>query len=167
MKWSQMKNCEFGAEMTVSESVKEHVLHWPMPQENVQFGSEQFCCIELCTEVSRIFLLCQKETRGLSEKMEDVLESFCKILAFPFAPIQKMCSPLLTFILTLLMKVRHAAPWLYWSVLYVHLFTATMVSLEVFIRKDRKEMLSHIMFYSPFFNKPSLENFDLVLSKTR
>ena len=42
VKWCLMKNCEFGAEMTVSEWVKEQVLHWPMPQGNVPLGAEQF-----------------------------------------------------------------------------------------------------------------------------
>ena len=65
-----IKNCELGAERTVSDLVKEHVLHWPMPQGNVPLGFEQFCCKELCTKVSWIFGLCQKETMKSSEKME-------------------------------------------------------------------------------------------------
>ena len=79
MKWCLIKNCEFGLEMIVSEFVKEHVSHWPMPQQNVSLGSEQFSCKELCTKVSQIFWLCQKETRRLLDKMEDVSGSFRKI----------------------------------------------------------------------------------------
>ena len=71
VKWCLTKNCEFGAEIAVSESVKGHVLHWPMPQRNVPLGSEQFCCKELCTKVFRIFLLCRKETRGPWEMSRD------------------------------------------------------------------------------------------------
>ena len=50
MKWCLLKKCEFGAEMRVWESVKEHVLHWPMPQGNVPLGSKQFMkCFHLLT----------------------------------------------------------------------------------------------------------------------
>ena len=79
MKWCLVKNSEFGAELTVSESVKEHALYWAMPQGNVPLGYEQFCCKELCTKIFRIFWLGRKETMGLSEKMEDVSKSFRKI----------------------------------------------------------------------------------------
>ena len=51
--------------------MNEQVLQLAMSQGNVPLGSEQFCCKELCTKVSRIFFLCRKETNGLSEKIED------------------------------------------------------------------------------------------------
>ena len=46
-----MENCEFEAEITMTEFVKEQVLHWPMPQGNVSLGSEQFAvtsCVPKC-----------------------------------------------------------------------------------------------------------------------
>lgn len=42
MKWCLMKNCEFGAEITLPQSVKEHVLPWRIPRGNVPLGSEKF-----------------------------------------------------------------------------------------------------------------------------
>ena len=48
LKWCLMNNREFGTEITVPKSVKEHVLHWSMPQGIVPLGTEQFCCKELC-----------------------------------------------------------------------------------------------------------------------
>ena len=47
VKWCLMKNLDFGAEITVPESVNEQVLHWLMPQGKVPLGSEQFGCKEL------------------------------------------------------------------------------------------------------------------------
>ena len=47
MKWCLMKKCEFGAKITLPQTVKEHVLHWPIPRGNVPLASEQFCCKEL------------------------------------------------------------------------------------------------------------------------
>ena len=54
VKWCLMKNCEFRVEITVSESVKEHVSRWPMLQRNVPLSYEQFCCKELCTKVPNL-----------------------------------------------------------------------------------------------------------------
>ena len=71
VKWCLTKNCEFGAKMTVSESVKGHVLYWPKQLGNVPLSSKQFCCKELCTKASRIFLSCRKETRGLWKMSRD------------------------------------------------------------------------------------------------
>jgi hypothetical protein len=48
----------------------------------VPFCDVEACARELWTRVSRIFLLCRKETKGLSEKMEDVSGSFFKIWKF-------------------------------------------------------------------------------------
>ena len=41
------EKCDFGAEIAVSDSVSEYVLHWPMPHGKEPLGSEQFCCKEL------------------------------------------------------------------------------------------------------------------------
>jgi hypothetical protein len=57
-------------------------LHFDDRQGNVPFCDVEACARELWTRVSRIFLLCRKETKGLSEKMEDVSGSFFKIWKF-------------------------------------------------------------------------------------
>jgi len=44
VKWCLMKNREFGAKITLPQTVEEHVLQWPIPRGNVPLGSEQFCC---------------------------------------------------------------------------------------------------------------------------
>ena len=54
------------------ESTKSQVLHFDDRQGKVPFCDVETCARELWTRVSQIFLLCRKETKGLSEKMEDV-----------------------------------------------------------------------------------------------
>jgi hypothetical protein len=56
----------------VVESTKSQVLHIDDRQGKVPFCDVEACARELWTRVSRIFLLCRKETKGLSEKVEDV-----------------------------------------------------------------------------------------------
>jgi hypothetical protein len=56
----------------VVESTKSQVLHFDGKQGKMPFCDAEACAGELWTRVSRIFLLCRKETKGLSEKMEDV-----------------------------------------------------------------------------------------------
>ena len=63
----------------VEESINLQVLHWPSPQEKVPQGGDNSWSRVLWTRVSRIFLLCRKETKGLLEKMEDVSGSFLKM----------------------------------------------------------------------------------------
>ena len=60
------------------ESIKSQVLHFDDRQGKVPICDVEACARELWTRVSRIFLLCRKETKGLSEKMEDVSGSFSK-----------------------------------------------------------------------------------------
>ena len=50
------------------------VLHWPTSQ-----SGDDSCARLLCTRVSRMFLLCRKETRGLLKKMAEVSGSFFNI----------------------------------------------------------------------------------------
>jgi hypothetical protein len=66
----------------VVESTKSQVLHFDDRQGKVPFCDVEACARELWTRVSRIFLLCRKETKGLSEKMEDVSGSFFKTWKF-------------------------------------------------------------------------------------
>ncbi len=68
-----------GAEMTMEESINLQVLHWATPQGKVPLSGDDSWCRLLCTRVSRMFLLCRKETNGLLEKIEDVSRSFFKI----------------------------------------------------------------------------------------
>ena len=63
----------------VEESINLQVLHWPSPQEKVPQDGDNSWSRVLWTRVSRIFLLCRKETKGLLEKMEDVSGSFLKM----------------------------------------------------------------------------------------
>ena len=64
------------------ESTQSQVLPFDDRQGKVPFCDVEACVRELWTRVSRIFLLCRKETKGLSEKMEDVSGSFFKIWKF-------------------------------------------------------------------------------------
>ena len=68
-----------GAEMTVENSKNLHVLHWVTPQGKIPLSGDDSWCRLLWTRVSRMFLLCQKETNGLLEIMEDISGSFFKI----------------------------------------------------------------------------------------
>jgi hypothetical protein len=65
----------------VVESTKSQV-HFDDRQGKVPFCDVEACARELWTRVSRIFLLSRKETKGLSEKMEDASWSFFKIWKF-------------------------------------------------------------------------------------
>ena len=49
----------------VEESINLQVLHWPTPQGKVPQGDDNSWGRLLWTRVSRIFLLCRKETKGL------------------------------------------------------------------------------------------------------
>ena len=79
MKWCLMWSTNLGAEIVVEESINLQVLHWPTPQGKVPQGDDNSWGRLLWTRVSRIFLLCRKETKGLLEKMEDVSGSFFKM----------------------------------------------------------------------------------------
>ena len=80
VKWCWMEKVDLGAEIVVEESINLQVLHWPTPHGKVsQSGGDSSWGRLLCTRVSRMFLLCRKETRGLLEKMAEVLGSFFKI----------------------------------------------------------------------------------------
>ena len=69
-----------GAEIVVEESINLQVLHWPTPHGKVpQSGGDSSWNRLLCTRVSRMFLLCRNDTRGLLEKMAVVSGSFFKI----------------------------------------------------------------------------------------
>ena len=59
------KNCEFEAGITVSELVKEHVLHYRVPQGSMQLGSEQLCYKEL---YSGYFCCAEKRLEGYRRK---------------------------------------------------------------------------------------------------
>jgi hypothetical protein len=48
----------------------------------VPFCDAEACARELWTRVSRIFLLCRKETNRLLEKLEEISGSFFKIWKF-------------------------------------------------------------------------------------
>ena len=56
-----------------------HVLHWPTPQGKVPQGDDNSWARLLWTRVSRIFLLCRKETKGLLQKIVDVSGLFFKM----------------------------------------------------------------------------------------
>ena len=64
------------------ESINLQVLHWPTPQGKVPQGDVNSWGRLLWTRVSRIFLLCRKETKGLLEKMEDVSGSVFKMYIY-------------------------------------------------------------------------------------
>ena len=66
VKWCLMRN--LGAETIVVESIKSQVLHFDDRQGKVPICDVEACARELWTRVSRIFLRCRKETKGLSEK---------------------------------------------------------------------------------------------------
>ena len=65
----------------VEVSTNIQVLHWPTPQGKVPQGDDN--CLGRAamdrTRVSRIFLLCRKETKGLLQKTEDVSGSIFKM----------------------------------------------------------------------------------------
>ena len=80
VKWCWMEKVDLGAEIVVEESMNLQVLHWPTPNGIVpQSGGDSSWGRLLCTRVSRMFLLCRKETRGLFEKMAEVSGTFFKI----------------------------------------------------------------------------------------
>ena len=62
----------------VEESINLHVLHWPTPQGKVPQGDDNSWGRLLWTRVSRIFLLCRKETKGLLEKIEEFQGHFLR-----------------------------------------------------------------------------------------
>jgi hypothetical protein len=66
----------------VVESTKSQVLHFDDRQGKVPFCNAEACAREPWTRVSRIFLLCRKEPKRLSDKMEDDSGSFFKIWKF-------------------------------------------------------------------------------------
>ena len=63
----------------VEESINLQVLHWPTHRGKVPQGGDNSWSRLLWTRVSRIFLLCRKETKGLLEKIEDASGSFFKM----------------------------------------------------------------------------------------
>lgn len=73
-------NWVLGAEIMVLASICLQVLHRLRWQEKVPAGDTESCRSELRTRVSLIFLLCRNETKGLTEKMEDVSGSFLRRL---------------------------------------------------------------------------------------
>ena len=79
MKCCWMEKVDLGAEIVVEESINLQVLHWPTPHAKARQSGDDSWGRLLCTRVSRVFLLCRKETRGLLVKMADVLGSFFKI----------------------------------------------------------------------------------------
>ena len=83
VKWCLIKNYEFGAELAVPESVKEHILDRTMPQGNVPLGSKQFCCKEMCTNESRC---CVEKRLGGSPLVEARKEliNLCFLMTLSF-----------------------------------------------------------------------------------
>ena len=77
-----ISNLHFGAEIEVVGLRCLQVLHTGRRQQEVPVGDTWSCRSELCTRVSRMFLLCRKDTKGLSEKMEDVSGSFLSTSKF-------------------------------------------------------------------------------------
>ena len=76
MQQCRITKLDLGPEMHVEALRKEHVLQRVREQGKVPAGAERFCLRALWTKLSRMFLLRRKETKGLSEKMEDVSGSF-------------------------------------------------------------------------------------------
>ena len=80
VKWCWMEKVDLGAENVVEESINLQVLHWPTPHGKVQQSSgDPWGRFAILYRVSRMILLCQKETKGLLEIMADVSGSFFKI----------------------------------------------------------------------------------------
>ena len=85
MRWEEvdvkccwMEKVDLGVEIVVEESMNLQVLHWPTPNGKVPQSGDDSWDRLLCTMVSRMFLLCRKETRGLLEKMAKVSGLFFK-----------------------------------------------------------------------------------------
>ena len=62
--------------MHVQPLRKEHMLQQVQEQGKVPYGAERFSPRALWTKLSQMFLLRRKETKGLSEKMENVSGPF-------------------------------------------------------------------------------------------
>ena len=74
-----MKNCEFKADMTVSESVKEHVSHWPMPQGNVPIWALNSFAVESCVPMyPGYFCYAKKRLGGYWRKWKMSRDHFAK-----------------------------------------------------------------------------------------
>ena len=78
MRWEEvhvkrcwMEKVDLGVEIVVEESKTLQVLHWPTPHGKVPQSGDDFWGRLLYNRVSRMFLLCQKETRGHFSRYEN------------------------------------------------------------------------------------------------